>query len=290
MYTSTSATFSLSIFYAQSSWDRLLKYLLQSLMIEIRQKEKKISFNLFFSAEQGKHIRVIFKSIESPELLRDFCTFKMSRFLQDNPSRGSQKRKPQGIFMDFDNNSFYFNSFRPVTFRPAMIAFDELESFQRVLSETMLHIFSRDVVSKENIFSFFLYMQIASLGIFRNQKEAKITIGAELSKAYKLMHPSKLIQFEYQADRLFRQNEGDLLTILNRTPGDLFPDEWNWLRDWTIQCNSLAQDSRNLNTFRDLVFMIAMHIDFKTPEYGILSLAVLKRLLVSQTNQLITNQ
>ncbi|SEM79394.1 hypothetical protein SAMN05192574_101833 [Mucilaginibacter gossypiicola] len=149
---------SVSVFYNQSLWHRLLRDMLSPYLkgydlIACR-------YSLFFSQERGDHVTILIESPKSWQTEADFSE-KVKSYLAEYPGNEKEIQLPvRTFFMDYPTNTFLsdFENFADVSF----VKKNDIR-IRESISLAMLGAFESDEVDLESICSFLICMLFGTI-------------------------------------------------------------------------------------------------------------------------------
>ena len=161
-----------SIFYNGKNWGKLLNSGVRSLIEKINQRGP-VDFILFFSTEQGDHIRLLIKipADEQKEYMKD-CYDVLNAFVTNNSSTAPARGRKINLFRNFPNNSVWFNLFKLRAAKSKMIGNLPMYTF---LSQEILKTMGEFEFTEADILSYYYRFLFRILKCYHGKRKRTLS-------------------------------------------------------------------------------------------------------------------
>jgi len=278
----------IAIYYSKQRWTQLLKDCLAPLIQSLEKEGICNKYVLYFSEEQGEHIRLVLYLQEIASHMTSTYLAHIQRFLDTHPTQQPAKSLPfhDSFFLDLPNNRVYVNSFKRSFPYTTQLDSLQITSIRKEISSLMLDAFADNLVNRESLFNFYLCLEVVALAVFGNLLNAAKVLKADYEELAARLPAAGLIRLEYEADKLIKNNRADLDQMLALIIHGHYTAETEWLITWFKVCNQMAKAIEPLRLFRDISMLICQHINFYHAKWSALGLVTLNRLLSNQNKSI----
>lgn len=278
-----------AIYYTRQGWSNLLKGCIGPLIQQMEKEGSRNDFALYFSEEQGEHIRLELYTKTMVTGKDAFLSGSIEKFLHAHPTIRREKPLPlrHSFFIDLPNNTVYTNCFKPII--PPTAGFSPVEVIQvrTAISALMLEAFAENEVDQASLFNFYLCLKMVSLSVFGNALDtAADALLGEFNSITSRLSTAEYSRIAYEADQLVKSNRDDLNDLLIVAEQAVLTSDTEWLAAWYHICRELGGTRDPLRLFNDISMFIRQHINFREAKWNVLCMAVIN-LMLSEKNNII---
>jgi hypothetical protein len=271
----------LAVYYSSTGWQSLFKKCLGPLLRDMKADSPTNRFNLYFSGDQGDHIRLTMHL--QGNLQQKVFRYKTSiqNFLDSHPSERVERPLPltDSFFLDVPNNLVLINSFKPFASNLTQPPQPLGDMLKHSISDLVLETFSDIDPDKESLFNFYICLQITTLTVFGGLTRAREWLEKNHKIHSELLSSADLKKIEDQANRILEDNIDDFFQIVELVEnGTLVPDT-QWLARWYQACRQVAAAPSPEMLFIEMRILVSQHINFYDSKLDTLVLHILRFLL-----------
>jgi len=239
------------------------------------------SFLIWLSDIQGAHYRFLINCPPSQKhKITSILTQRLTAFFNRHPSTKIAGEKIN-MFMDFPNNSLYFDIFQSVHFDPFCLASAELREAHSIISGEALSESSgifRTFSDRFQLAMVLLYTLIFQLYTAKNLKKI------DLVQAMKIVAQRQTLQSEFVQSKaldILHENESSLTEYFDVEQSNLATRDI--YSSWSIFCNSLSQKDEDAEfIIADMSVLISKVLFYNQLEYTFIAAIITNQLIVGQ--------
>lgn len=270
----SNSTSTVSIYYDQTAWHYLILHFIRPFLNEERDSGRLKTYGLYLGNMRGDHIRLVINVTEDKIAFEERLTGLLQHFLTTNPSvKTKEQQYPiKGFFMDYRNNSFWFDKYSSVFVLDA----PEAENINERVSKCIIEALGSQEIEREMIYTFMIYMQLGAIkAAYPDIKIAGSKMPALINS---LEEPDKLNEdtetfgdstaYGQELAHLFENNKNILVEIL----GDVwnengYGEEIEWIDGWVEICRLFIGQADFHGCYVSLSTIIYRHLGFAIDPY-----------------------
>jgi|GEM_PF-4740083 len=244
MNKTTSSVYTVTIFYNQSEWHKLIRKFIEPLHNKAIETELFEFLHIYLGTYKGDHVEVRFNySDDDGNLILKFST-DLTLFLSQNQSFTIPTSYPlSGFFMDFPNNTFILNK-NSIDFSEKFNK-NELQIVRAKITSFILKVLASNDIDVETLFTFVIYLQLGFIKTsFPSVHEAYLNM-SNLADSFFLKGDIKsdlvadMLTKEYSdpIKKLFEDNKTMLKEIIDEIWYSNYIDPaMSWMKEWEACC------------------------------------------------------